>query len=108
MTVITLPTIQQHEALSYVWGGELEVFGLPLCYPLRKQINRWQGTIPMDTRTLKVSSILEKALCRLRSSWRPRLLWIDAVCIDQSCSNDKTHQVRLMHTIYKCAHKVLV
>jgi hypothetical protein len=108
MTVITLPTIQQYEALSYVWGGDLEVFDLPHCLSLGKQSTRWLGTILMDTRTLKVSSILEKALRRLRSSWRPRLLWTDAVCIDQSCSNDKTHHVRLMHTIYRCAHKVLV
>jgi hypothetical protein len=48
------------------------------------------------------------ALLHSRSSfWRSRLLWIDAVCIKQNNTDEKTHQLRLMRDIYERADRVI-
>lgn len=46
---------------------------------------------------------LEAALRHLRLVDEPRLLWVDAICINQQDDNEKGHQVRQMGRIYqKC------
>jgi hypothetical protein len=35
-------------------------------------------------------------------------LWIDAICIDQSCNRERGHQVQRMGCIYSCAQEVFV
>jgi hypothetical protein len=37
-----------------------------------------------------------------------RLIWIDAICINQKDVQERNHQVRIMSTIYKCAESVRV
>lgn len=38
----------------------------------------------------------------------PRLLWVDAIYIDQSDADEKNYQVPLMHNIYQRAQSVQV
>jgi hypothetical protein len=45
-------------------------------------------------------------LCHLRVKSRPRLVWIDYLCINQRDSHEKSHQVRMLHKIYAQAHVV--
>jgi hypothetical protein len=47
------------------------------------------------------------ALRRLRLNDRSRLLWVDAVCINQSDDDEKSSQVRMMGDIYRGAARVL-
>jgi hypothetical protein len=47
-------------------------------------------------------------LLRLRLRDEPRLLWIDAVCINQTDNVEKTKQATLMRKIYENAVRVLV
>ena len=49
---------------------------------------------------------LEAALRRLRSQKEPRRFWIDMICIDQTCEEERTHQVNLMQAIYSGAREV--
>lgn len=93
----------KYEALSYVWG-EKQPNDIKLIY-----INGGQP--------LEVTPSCYEALIYLRprksafSRGRGRVLWVDAICIDQTPSDDSTrernHQVRLMGSVYSGATKVL-
>jgi hypothetical protein len=53
-----------------------------------------------------VTTNLEAALRYLRHEFMVRILWIDAICIDQSNIEERNHQVPLMKTIYSNATSV--
>lgn len=92
------PTLPKYEALSYVWNDYR--WAIPQCpdtFPLK--INEGEVTI---------SRSLALALFRIRDSCHARVLWIDAVCIDQENSDEKSHQVQQMYTIYSQADRVLI
>jgi hypothetical protein len=48
------------------------------------------------------------ALHALRLTEKARLLWVDAVCIFQNHSTEKSQQIRMMYSIYSYASEVLV
>ncbi|CAN9182339.1 unnamed protein product [Alternaria alternata] len=80
-----------YEALSYAWG-----------------------TIPSSNRAIingcpvPVRESLDLALRRLRNPYQSRILWIDALCINQSDTRERSHQVQHMATIYKSATGVVI
>jgi hypothetical protein len=82
---------QSYEAVSYVWGAQ------PKAWPLF-----------VAGATLPLSSNLAQALRYIRHSSQPRQLWIDALCINQSSSREKNHQVRQMYQIFAQATRVLI
>ena len=90
---VDLDTKPNYEALSYVWD------------PFRTG-NR--AAISCDGTIIEVTENCEMALRYLRYSNRPRVLWVDAICIDQSSEAEKTHQVRLMGDVYSFARRVIV
>jgi hypothetical protein len=57
---------------------------------------------------LPVTANLEAALRYLRHESMVRILWIDAICMDQSNIEERNHQVPLMKTIYSNATTVRV
>lgn len=84
-----------YEALSYVWGVPGD----------RKDIL-------CDNRRLSVTINCWTALVALRRRFRTRLLWVDAICIDQARHDEammeRGEQVQKMGVIYNCASKVLL
>jgi hypothetical protein len=80
-----------YEALSYAWG-----------------------TTPSSNRAIingcpvPVRESLDLGLRRLRLADQPRMLWIDALCINQSDVRERSHQVQLMCRIYKSAKQVVI
>ena len=44
----------------------------------------------------------------MRLSDRPRVLWIDAICIDQSSTTERNAQVAFMATVYSAAKHNLI
>jgi len=44
----------------------------------------------------------------LRQPSRTRKIWVDAICIDQSSTTERNHQVALMGEVYKLAKRVLI
>ena len=80
-----------YEALSYVWGSN------DLCH-----------AIICDEKALRVPRNLYRALHFLRRKTRSRLLWVDAVCIDQSNAEEKDFQIPLMRDIYSQARRSLI
>jgi hypothetical protein len=80
-----------YEALSYTWG-------LPT--PTRR--------IWVNGKPINIRKNLYGALFCLRRSRKSRLLWADAICIDQSNAEERKLQVGLMDYIYTRAAKVLI
>ncbi|KAF7925774.1 uncharacterized protein EAE98_006999 [Botrytis deweyae] len=81
----------EYEALSYVWGTVA-------------------GHVPIQVcgESFEATSNLELALRHLRYKDRSRLLWVDAVCINQMDIPERNSQVKLMGSIYETAHQVVV
>ncbi|KAL8313028.1 hypothetical protein RB593_007304 [Gaeumannomyces tritici] len=80
-----------YEALSYVWGSE----GNEL-------------SIYIDGVELSVRANLHQALSSFRDCFVERILWIDAICINQKNDKEKGHQVQSMAKIYAKASRVIV
>lgn len=58
--------------------------------------------------TIRVTVNCLSTLRQLRKISNPRLLWIDAVCIDQTNPSERNHQVRMMTQIYSSAVSVRI
>ncbi|ERF72755.1 hypothetical protein EPUS_04808 [Endocarpon pusillum Z07020] len=80
-----------YEALSYTWGHQGKT-----------------TAIVCNDAHLDISQSLETALRHLRDPREPRVIWADAICIDQSNEVEKTHQVSLMRDIYRKATRVVI
>jgi hypothetical protein len=61
-----------------------------------------------STHLVVIQGNLSAALHHLRYGHRPRVLWIDAICINQASVWERNHQVSRMRYIYRQASKVLV
>lgn len=72
------------------------------------------GTAPSSNRAIisgcpiPVRESLDLGLRRLRFTNNPRMLWIDALCINQNDLQERSHQVQQMATIYRYAKSVTI
>jgi len=67
----------------------------------------YQREITVNGYSIPIGENLYCALLALRRPRQPRMLWVDAICIDQSNLAEKNHQVDLMKKIYKQADSVI-
>lgn len=80
-----------YEALSYVWGNpDVTV------------------AISLNGRDFQVTEDLHTALLHLRQPDEVRVVWIDALCIDQNNISERTSQVAQMGSVYRQASKVVL
>lgn len=92
-----------YDALSYVWGGSNK--------PQSIFIHEHNPTSGYDSTSefdLPVTENLHEALLRLRDHSIERILWIDAVCINQKDEREKEIQILSMAKIYAQAKCVIV
>ncbi|KAL6695634.1 heterokaryon incompatibility domain-containing protein [Trichoderma pleuroticola] len=80
-----------YEALSYVWGS-----------------SKRPHVLYIDEKSLPITANLYEVLLRLRDKMIERILWIDAICIDQSSIEERGEQIQYMAEIYSKAHRVIV
>ncbi|KAH7124484.1 HET domain protein [Dactylonectria macrodidyma] len=80
-----------YEALSYVWGS-----------PEKPRF------VTTDEGYLRVTENLHAALLRLRDRSLQRIIWVDAICINQDDTEERNRQVQSMAKIYARANRVLV
>lgn len=80
-----------YEALSYVWGSSEK-----------------PHTVCVNGSTMAITANLHEVLARLRDRMIERILWIDAICIDQSNTKERGDQIRHMAEIYCKANRVIV
>lgn len=62
----------------------------------------------VDSQKVEVTKNLYGVLKRLRYSDRPRTLWVDALCINQADTTEKSSQVLLMSEIYSSTWRCLI
>jgi hypothetical protein len=87
-----LPSIEfEFEALSYTWGSTEN-----------------NAVIHLGNHLVPVTRNLFEALQALRFQDKPRVLWIDALCINQTDLEERANQVTIMRHIYHKAEKVIV
>jgi Heterokaryon incompatibility protein (HET) len=81
----------KYEALSYCWGDPND-----------------RTNITCNEKSLSVPKTLAGALRGVRFTDRPRVLWADAICINQLDTSEKEHQVQLMRKIYSQSQGTLI
>ncbi|KAI1259471.1 HET-domain-containing protein [Xylariaceae sp. FL1019] len=82
-----------YEALSYTWGSD--------------KGDEVAIVVNSDMKEMPLGANLANAIRYLRYPDRPRIMWIDAVCIDQTNYRERGQQVQRMGDIYLHARKVV-
>jgi len=90
ISAYSLDDLPAYEALSYTWG---------------KGASR---LIVCNGQSISAQENLEAALRRLQYSSSARLLWIDAVCINQKNTSERNSQVQQMRIIYQMAQNGVI
>ncbi|KAH5370235.1 hypothetical protein HBI49_074980 [Parastagonospora nodorum] len=80
-----------YDALSYVWGD-----------------SKNKPCIFIHGSRFEVTENLHAALSQLRNHSIERILWVDAICINQEDMSEKEHQIQFMAAIYGQANRTLV
>lgn len=80
-----------YEALSYVWGDPTKT-----------------SSVLLNGQDFLVTSNLEAALKALQLPSKPRWLWVDAICINQSDLGERSQQVSIMKQIYQGCQRCLL
>ncbi|KAJ3534730.1 hypothetical protein NM208_g7425 [Fusarium decemcellulare] len=89
---VSLMTCPPFIALSYVWGTPNRDYTLTLC----------------DNSLLQITQSISDALVHLLDDIDEGFIWIDQVCINQSDTEERNHQVSKMGDIYRKACRVFV
>jgi len=87
----TIDSAPEYEAVSYTWGDTLQ-----------------KCVVNVDGQDLEVFGNSYEALTELRYPDQNRIIWIDALCINQNDPDEKSWQIMLMGDLYKNAHRVIV
>ncbi|KAL6876816.1 HET domain-containing protein, partial [Trichoderma novae-zelandiae] len=81
----------KYEALSYTWGDEND-----------------RREVAVNGYIVDVTVNLYSALRRLRLEDESRVLWIDALCINQMDLDERSQQVQLMRSIYTMCDRTVI
>jgi hypothetical protein len=92
-SLVTVDLLQAppFEALSYTWGNYQE-----------------RASLKINGHAVGIHAGLFDAIHTLRLPNSSRLIWADAICIDQMNHDEKGHQVSIMGQIYETAKNVAV
>ena len=90
LSVHSLIDLPSYESLSYCWG------------------NKGGYPILCNSCPITIQQNLFHALRALRLRDAERILWVDAVCINQNDNTERSSQVQLMRQIYQSSIRVVV
>ncbi|KAF5622962.1 heterokaryon incompatibility protein [Fusarium sp. NRRL 52700] len=91
------PAQPAFEALSYVWGQQRDHLAATI-----------EGKVGECLGNIKLGENLAKALSHLRYQDKERVLWVDAICINQNDEVEKATQVLRMSSIYQDCSRVII
>lgn len=80
-----------YDSLSYAWGSPEKTH-----------------SISIGDSYLPITTNLHAALLRLRDRFLERIIWVDAICINQQDIFERRNQVQRMAMIYALANRVIV
>lgn len=92
LRVVSLSSSPKYTALSYVWGT----------------VSSADDTIVCGDHHLGITRNCREALYHLRETFRPLVIWVDAICINQQDEAEKNYQLLLMGEIYEWATTVYI
>ena len=92
LRIVSLSELPVYEAISYTWGEPIFSASIE-CFS--------RGQLP-------ITENLSAALFHLRLADRLRVLWVDAICINQQDLVERSHQVTLMRDTFEGAENVIV
>lgn len=91
LCVLSLKEDPEYEALSYVWGDSILT-----------------QNITVNGHTRSATANLATALRHLRFEDKPRMMWIDAISINQADLAERNQQVSIMNAIYSMATATVI
>ncbi|KAF5251284.1 hypothetical protein FANTH_3576 [Fusarium anthophilum] len=91
------PAQPAFEALSYAWGQQRD----PVVATIEGMVGECLGNI-------KLGENLATALRHLRYQDKERVLWVDAICINQNDDAERATQVLRMSSIYQDCSRVVI
>lgn len=111
LSIVKLTDELFFNALSYVWGTSTEKvrkdsLAKRSCHTLTNAMSKFP--ITCNGEQFDVTENLDSALRHLRSEDNERIVWIDAICINQKDNLERGYQVSLMKDIYRMANTVVI
>lgn len=94
-----------YEAISYCWKAYTRESWFGSTYKEKKKQKRFR--VRIDEANFYITENLHGALLQMRSESRARVLWADAICINQEDDKEKSAQVAMMAQIYKGGFRTL-
>lgn len=91
LQVVERATAPAYDAISYVWGDPTQTV-----------------VISCDGKPLEITFNLYWALVRIRSVSCEKVLWADAICINQTDLEERSNQVTFMAALYENAKLVYI
>ncbi len=91
LQVVSLDDKPLYQGLSYAWGK-----------------SNFVNTVHVNERPLPITANLWAALRRLRRTKQERILWIDAISINQQNLDERSYQLSLMGEIYTSASEIMI
>jgi len=113
----------QYEALSYVWGCMENPVSITVhqvknnrhfqtlsqsLHPLERRPNKLRKASRLVAETLSITKNLSVALRYLRYENSHRVVWCDAICINQKDDGERSTEVSRIGIIYSRAQQVIV
>jgi hypothetical protein len=95
LDTVSLDEKPVYEALSYVWGGSVDE-------PAER------AGIIVDAVGTMVTVNLQRALRRLRDAKSDRVMWVDALCINQGDAAERGHQVGKMNAVFSSCSRCMI
>jgi hypothetical protein len=124
LMIVSLETIRQEfpvfECLSYCWGKLDETSEIQLSHYERGNVIQREVIRPsqdhrftyngrrLSQQIFNITTNLESALRSIRHELESRLIWVDALCINQHDVLERASQVELMSEIYELASCVVI
>ncbi|KAI1144510.1 HET-domain-containing protein [Hypoxylon sp. FL0543] len=97
----------RYEALSYTWGSRKNRRPVHVSRCDITTTTALRSALRMKFERILTRQNLVVALRHLRYVDKPRVIWVDALCINQADEVEKGPQVAMMGEIFRLAHRVV-